>query len=93
VHAAEQASRGGSAWDCPVRRVAYYGASIAETVFAPAIPSPGRARRLFGGVTGNLSTHPTQSVQRDGSGLGNYTTSNGFCYCPVPGCNRSRGSA
>lgn len=84
VHAAEQASRGSSAWDCPVRRAAYYGASIRDgVVFAPAIPSPGRARRLFGNVTGNLSTHPTQSVQRGASGIGNYTTSNGFCYCPV----------
>jgi hypothetical protein len=84
AHAAEQASRGSSAWDCPVRRAAYYGASILENsaVFAPAIPSPGRSRRLFGNVTGGLSTHPTQSVQRGGSGIGSYTTSNGFCYCP-----------
>lgn len=84
IHAAEQASRGSSAWDCPVRRAAYYGAAIKDSAtFAPAIPSPGRARRLFGNVTGNLSTHPTQAVQRGASGIGNYTTSNGFCYCPV----------
>ena len=83
AHTAEQASRGSSAWDCPVRRAAYYGASDnSDNAFAPAIPSPGRSRRLFGGVTGNLSTHPTQTVQRGGSGIGNYTTSNGFCYCP-----------
>jgi hypothetical protein len=83
-HAAEQASRGSSAWDCPVRRAAYYGGSILENsaVFAPAIPSPGRARRLFGNLTGGLSTHPTQPVQRGGSGIGSYTTSNGFCFCP-----------
>jgi hypothetical protein len=84
AHAAEQASRGNSAWDCPVRRAAYYGASILENsaVFAPAIPSPGRSRRLFGNVTGALSTHPTQSMQRGGSGIGSYVTSNGFCFCP-----------
>lgn len=84
IHAAEQASRGSSAWDCPMRRAAYYGAAIRDgVVFAPAIPSPGRARRLFGGITGNLSAHPTQAMQRGASGIGNYSTSNGFCYCPV----------
>ena len=84
IHSAEQAPRSSAAWDCPVRRVAYYSAAIRDSAtFAPAIPSPGRARRLFGGVTGNLSTHPTQAVQRGTSGMGNYTTSNGFCYCPV----------
>ena len=95
AHAAEQAYRGSSAWDCPVRRAAYYGVSMVSMVsttpstlsssdaFAPAVPSPARARRLFGGVTGNLSTHPTQTVERGGSGIGNYTTSNGFCYCPA----------
>jgi hypothetical protein len=80
AHSAEQASRSSSAWDCPVRRAAYYGAAWDN--FAPAIPSPARARRLFGNVTGNLSTHPTQTMQRGGSGIGGYTTSNGFCYCP-----------
>ena len=80
IHTKEQNSRSSSAWDCPARRAAYYGAVL--DAFAPAIPSPGRARRLFGKVTGNLSTHPTQSMQR-GSGMGGYITSNGFCYCPT----------
>ena len=82
LHAAEQASRGSGAWDCPVRRMAFYGASMSDSDFAPAVPSPGRARRLFGQLTGNLSAHPTQALRRDGSALGEYLTSNGFCYCP-----------
>ena len=85
IHKVEQASRGSSAWNCPMKRAAFYSQKLVDMeskVFAPAIPSPGRARRIFGALTGNLSSHPTQILQRDGSALGEYTTSNGFCYCP-----------
>ena len=82
LHAKEQAARGSGAWHCPLRRMAFYSNSVAGG-FAPAVPSPGRARRLFGNLTGNLSAHPTQRAQRDGSTLGAYLTSNGFCYCPA----------
>ena len=77
AHASEQRSSG---WDCPIRRTAFYGANL--DTFTPAMPSPGRSRRLFGNITGNLSTHPTQSAQRGVAGIGGYVTSNGFCYCP-----------
>ena len=45
LHQAEQQNRGNTAWDCPVRRVAFYSGSIPNSDFASAIPSPGRARR------------------------------------------------
>ena len=82
LHQAEQQNRGNTAWDCPVRRVAFYSGSIPNSDFASAIPSPGRARRVVGAVTNDLSTQPTQVLQRDSSSLGSYTTGNGFCYCP-----------
>ena len=81
LHAREQARRGSVSWDCPLRRMAFYSNAV-QNGFAPAVPSPGRARRLFMNLTGNLSAHPTQAQQRDGSTLGGYFTSNGFCYCP-----------
>ena len=82
LHASEQQARGNSGWDCPLRRAAFYSASIPNQPFAPPVPSPARARKVFGSLTGNLSSHPTQTLQRDGSSLGLYTTSNGFCFCP-----------
>ena len=83
AHASEQASRVNTAWDCPLRRAAYYSRALPDDAqFSPAMPSPGRARRLFGHLTGGLSSHPTQTMQRNVSGMGNYTTSNGFCFCP-----------
>ena len=81
LHAIEQQARGNSKWDCPMRRVAFYSQGWDE--FSTAVPSPGRSRRLFGNLTGGKSSHPTQILQRDGSALGNYTTSNGFCFCPA----------
>ena len=83
LHAVEQANRGSWAWDCPVRRMAFYSGSIPGSDFAPSIPSPGRARLIFNSITGGLSSHPTQVLQRNSSSLGGYTTSNGFCYCPT----------
>ncbi len=72
-----------TAWDCPLRRAAYYTRALPDDAqFSPAMPSPGRARRLFGHLTGGLSSHPTQIMQSNVSGMGNYTTSNGFCFCP-----------
>jgi len=81
LHALEQRTRGNSAWDCPVRRAAFYSRSMGSP-FIPALPSPGRSRRIFGNLTQGRSTHPTFEVSRDGSALGYYTTSNGFCFCP-----------
>jgi len=80
VHSKEQSARGNSAWDCPMRRAAFYSQSWDG--FSTPVPSPGRSRRLFGNLTGGKSAHPTQSMKRDGSALGNFVTSNGFCYCP-----------
>lgn len=82
LHAAEQSSRGNSAWDCPMRRAAFYSQAAGKS-FVPALPSPGRSRRIFGHLTQGRSTHPTVQMQRDGSALGQYTTSNGFCFCPA----------
>ena len=81
LHANEQRSRGNSAWDCPVRRAAFYSRAVGDP-FVTALPSPGRSRRIFGSLTGNLSAHPTVGVRRDGASLGQYVTSNGFCFCP-----------
>jgi hypothetical protein len=81
IHAAEQRARGSSAWDCPMRRAAFYSRSVGDP-FVPALPNPGRSRRIFGSLTLGLSAHPTFVVGRDGSALGYYTTANGFCYCP-----------
>lgn len=83
LHAAEQANRGSTAWDCPVRRMAFYSGAIPGSNFAPPVPSPGRARRMFYNITEGLSTHPTQKLQRNSTSLGGYTTGNGFCYCPT----------
>ena len=82
-HAKEQQRRINKAWDCSLRRAAYYSSALPkDTEFAPAVPSPGRAQRMFGSLTGGLSAHPTQTMHRDASGVGNYSTSNGFCFCP-----------
>jgi hypothetical protein len=81
LHVSEQRARGSSAWDCPMRRAAFYSQSVGDP-FVPALPSPGRSRRIFGNLTLGLSAHPTFVVARDGSALGYYTTTNGFCYCP-----------
>ena len=81
LHAAEQRARGRSAWDCPMRRAAFYSQSVGDP-FVPALPSPGRSRRIFGNLTMGKSAHPTLVVGRDGSALGYYTTANGFCFCP-----------
>lgn len=81
LHAFEQQARGSSAWDCPMRRAAFYSQSIGQS-FVPALPNPGRSRRVFGNLTLGRSAHPTFVVGRDGSALGYYTTSNGFCFCP-----------
>ena len=80
-HLFEQSSRGNTAWDCPMRRAGFYSRSVGQP-FVPVLPSPGRARRIFSQLTQNLSTHPTVSAERDGSRLGAYLTSNGFCFCP-----------
>ena len=89
LHVQEQESRSSSAWDCTLRMMAYYSGSVKDD-FAPAVPSPGRARRIFQAITGNLSTHPTQILQRNGSTLGGYVTSNGFCYCPTMESNQAQ---
>ena len=81
LHAFEQQARGDTAWDCPMRRVAFYSQSVGAS-FVPALPNPGRSRRIFGNLTQGRSTHPTFVMNRDGSALGFYTTSNGFCFCP-----------
>ena len=81
LHAFEQQARGSSAWDCPMRRAAFYSQSVGQA-FVPALPNPGRSRRIFGHLTKGRSAHPTFAVGRDGSALGFYTTSNGFCFCP-----------
>ena len=82
LHAAEQSSRTNSAWDCPMRRAAFYSRTVGQP-FVPVVPSPGRSRRIFGRLTLNMSAHPTVAAQRDGAPLGEYSTSNGFCFCPA----------
>jgi hypothetical protein len=64
-----------------MRRAGFYARSVGAP-FAPILPNPGRARRIFSHLTQNLSAHPTVIAERDGSRLGSYLTTNGFCYCP-----------
>lgn len=66
---------------CPLRRFAFH--SSERTGFAPSMPSPLRARHLFGNITGRALAHPTMTQSTDGALLGPYRTVNGFCFCPV----------
>jgi len=81
LHLKEQSSRGNAGWDCPVRRAGFYSNAVGGQ-FVPVLPSPGRARRMFAQLTQGLSAHPTVNASRDGSRVGGYLTSNGFCFCP-----------
>jgi len=67
-------------WDCPLRRRAYYGGTVAG--FAPSLPSARRSRRLFGNLTGDTYAHPTQIRAHASERFGDYMTTNGFCFCP-----------
>jgi len=72
-----------SAWDCPLRRRAFY---IGENeAFRPLVPDPLRTQVLYGG-----RAHPTQKAFKLPQTLSQstatrvlaaYTTSNGFCAC------------
>lgn len=68
-------------WDCPLRRRAFYTGGVEN--FKPQIPSGRRSRRLFGGVNGGKSAHPTQQRQDGSARFGSYKTTNGFCFCPM----------
>ena len=68
------------AWDCPLRRRAYYTGGVAG--FTPSLPSARRSHRIFGGLTGGLFAHPTQ-MRAKAQEYGLYKTGNGFCFCPV----------
>ena len=66
---------------CPLRRYAFYSSNRPQ--FAPSMPSPQRANHLFGNITGRAFAHPTMNHLTTGEFLGQYTTVNGFCFCPV----------
>ena len=66
---------------CPLKRWMFYSADNAA--FSPTIPSALRAKHLFHRVHGGLAAHPTMKRVAKGAFLGRYTTSNGFCACPV----------
>ncbi len=69
------------AWDCPLRRRAYYGNSVPG--FGPSLPSARRSQRLFYNVTGGAYAHPTQLRSSASAYFGEYSTTNGFCFCPT----------
>ncbi len=66
---------------CPLKRWMFYSGN--KPNFSPTIPSAQRARHLFHRIHGGLIAHPTMHRIAKGKFLGNYTTSNGFCACPV----------
>lgn len=76
-----------AAWDCPLRRRAFYMGL--DPGFRPRVPDPLRTKVLFGS-----RAHPTQAAfpmpsvisQTASSVLGAYSTSNGFCSCMSPPC-------
>lgn len=70
----------GARASCPLARFAFYSSN--RSAFAPSMPSPQRAKHLFGNITGKRSAHPTMEHVADGRYLGKYRTSNGFCFCP-----------
>jgi len=69
------------AWDCPLRRRAFYTGSVRN--FHPHLPSARRSFAIFGGVNNGLRAHPTQFRQDGAVHFGRYKTTNGFCFCPV----------
>ena len=66
---------------CPLKRWMFYSGN--KPSFSPVIPSAQRARHLFHRIHHGLLAHPTMGRVEQGLFLGNYTTSNGFCACPV----------
>lgn len=66
---------------CPLKRWMFYAGN--KPNFSPVIPSAQRARHLFHRIHGGLVAHPTMQRTSKGLFLGNYTSSNGFCACPV----------
>jgi len=69
------------AWDCPLRRRAYYANAVSG--FGPSLPSARRAQRLFYNLTKGAYAHPTQLRSRASDYFGDYATTNGFCFCPT----------
>jgi hypothetical protein len=74
------------AWDCPLRRRAFYMGK--DDQFRPLVPDPLRTQMLY-----RSRAHPTQqafamprtlSQTTETRVLGLYTTSNGFCACDDP---------
>ena len=74
------------AWDCPLRRRAFYMGK--DNQFRPLVPDPLRTQMLY-----SSRAHPTQqafalphtlSQTTETRVLGQYTTSNGFCACEDP---------
>ena len=68
-------------WECPLRQRAFYTSSVPK--FAPSLPSARRSKILFGDLTGGKYAHPTQSRGSAADQFGPYTTTNGFCFCPL----------
>ena len=76
-----------AAWDCPLRRRAFYMGIDAK--FRPSVPDPLRTQIMYG-----TRVHPTQASsplptiisQTANRVLGVYVTSNGFCACMTPPC-------
>ena len=66
---------------CPLQRWAFYSGNY--TTFSPVIPSPRRSQHLFWRMNRAMLAHPTMRQTTNGEYLGDYTTGNGFCACPV----------
>ena len=74
-------AEGQLAWDCPLRRRAFYGGGVPE--FPPSLPSARRSQRTFGDMSGGRFAHPMQERGDASAAFGYYETANGFCFCPV----------
>ena len=68
-------------WDCPLRRRAFYTASVPG--FVPYLPSARRSHTLFQNMTGGYYAHPMQGRHDASASFGPYVTTNGFCFCPI----------
>ncbi len=77
-----------AAWDCPLRRRAFYMGSSAT--FRPSVPDPLRSQIIYGSMshpTQLAAAMPTVISQTASRVLGQYYTNNGFCACMAPPCS------
>ena len=78
-----------AAWDCPLRRRAFYMGL--DATFRPKVPDPLRTQIIYGSMshpTQQASAMPTIISQTASRVLGGYSTSNGFCACIDPPCSK-----